>query len=189
MRYTTLDNLKIKLWIDLLDVSQDDILTYRLNRTQAILDSIFWDSLLLGTKSYTIKSCDIPTVCWWWSVTLPVPNITAITFIDWNAYTGTIGTHYIIKNRLKNRVIIQDFLGTLSSNKFCDFEIVYEAWYDPVPFDLMLLQEMMIEWYLAQVAGRDVTSEKTWPHTVVFASREASDMYTSIISSYLPIII
>lgn len=192
MAYTTLQNIKMKLWISEEDVSQDNKLEYYLNATTSIMDSIFGVSLLYWEKTQQFDICPLSRSCSWVYFAMKCPNIKSVTKINWIDYTWVVNDDYkIIETKLRNELYIEDFKSTTVNNDFHDVVITYVAWYESesIPFDLSFAQDLLIEWYMSQINWRDVITEKSWPRSVTFATKEDSQKFYDLIGFYTPVVL
>lgn len=160
MSYTDLNTIKLFLNINV--ATYDDLLTSYIDQTKSLLDSIMWD-FTLSERTFFFQICDIM----WWSLRLPTRNITNIISIDWNIYDWDIDVDYQIEPPYASVVTLNDFWSYLTST-FHNHKIVVTCWYETIPKDLILLQNLLISWLYNSEQWLEVDNYKLWDRAVSF---------------------
>ena len=188
MAYTDTQNVKNKLGIDTSDTSMDQQIDYYIDNTKPIMDTLLWcDLTTKKQRKDTIKYSNIYKYGYNYVISLSCPNVDTIDTIDGNVYTWIKWEDYKITWYLKNEVYINQRFTT-TPIYFELLEIEYTAWYDTAPQELSFAQDMLVEWLISQKLWRDIVSEKSWPRTVQFASKEDSKIFKDLIKLYTPIL-
>lgn len=173
MAYTDLAQVKLKIFRGApVDPALDPYLQYLIDAVCATITSVIGD-LTKWTKTDNISHCDIKCdgCCCQAYLSLRIRNIASITTIDGNAVDPA---DVLIAWVYKDRVQIKNInLYTDTSNDFCNFDVVYEAGYDPIPADLAFMAACLVEQQYMQSWGKDITSEKLGPRTVSFGNIES----------------
>jgi hypothetical protein len=178
MAIATIDNVKLKLWLETTTAFEDSQIQFYLDSTETLIDSMFWN-FNLSNKTEVLNSCDVSDFIY-----VNNPNPISIISINWKAYTGIINTNYKI---VWKKVIIND-LWLYPNAHFNLLEIEYLAWYTPLPKDIIFFHTCLVEWELAKEWGKEIAKEKLWPREVVFVDTPLNRSIIEAIQSKYTII-
>lgn len=173
MSYSTLAQFKEYLWINVSDTSQDTILTQFLNSANAKLNHLCWvDDFTQWTRTQIIESRWISDTARWLEFYLKNKPVSAITKLNWQAYSWTKWTDYLII--YDRRAIFKQ----LPLNDWWMLEVEYTAWYQTIPDDLKLMEMMLASWMRQEHNYEWVSSYRLWDETITFGSKTSSNWAT-----------
>lgn len=180
MTYSTLAQFKSYLWIDSSDTSKDTVLTQVLNSANSKLNHICWvDDFTQWSRTQLIEKRWIYDTARWLEFYLKNKPVSAITKLNWEAYSWTKWTDYLII--YDRRAIFKQ----LPLNDWWMLEVEYTAWYSTIPDDLKLLEMMLWCWELPDSMKVDfwiwISSYRLWDEQITFWSKSWS--WTSSMNS------
>lgn len=180
MTYSTLAQFKSYLWIDSSDTSKDAVLTQVLNSANSKLNHICWvDDFTQWSRTQLIEKRWIYDTARWLEFYLKNKPVSAITKLNWEAYSWTKWTDYLII--YDRRAIFKQ----LPLNDWWMLEVEYTAWYSTIPDDLKLLEMMLWCWELSDSMKADfwiwISSYRLWDEQITFWSKSWS--WTSSMTS------
>lgn len=124
MEYTTLDELKIYLWID--DTTHDVALWKLIKRVSIQFDRYLWRNLWIEEYTeYIDLYNDNLIIVWNW----PITEVVNIEDIDWN---------YIDHKRINGNLVF------LEENYAWTLKIIYKAWYASLD-DILDIEQACLE--------------------------------------------
>jgi len=186
--YATLAQVKDYLWIT--DTSNDSLIQHLLNSSYYLLNKLIWVTTLNGwSVTEELNLGDIYKWVWyyWFNIYLKNKPVSAITKINWTAYTWVKWTDYMIT--YDRKLTIKDLDNYIVSLNFDVFEIEYTAWYnrddswvDTLPDDIKLMQMMLVSWLYNKKGNEWIHQYRLWDESISFWSQNnmgADDMYFS----------
>lgn len=181
MTYSTLAQFKSYLWIDSSDTSKDAVLTQVLNSANSKLNHICWvDDFTQWSRTQLIEKRWIYDTARWLEFYLKNKPVSAITKLNWEAYSWTKWTDYLII--YDRRAIFKQ----LPLNDWWMLEVEYTAWYSTIPDDLKLLEMMLWCWELSDSMKADfwiwISSYRLWDEQITFWSKSWSWTSSSMTS-------
>lgn len=181
MSIWTLNDVKLKLWVESVSIFEKEQIDFYLNATLPLIISMFWE-FNLSDKTEYFALCNIYNN----SINVSNSNPTALVSINWITYTWIKWTDYQIINK---KIVIKDIWDYLTNIEFSEIEIVYTSWYAEIPKDIVYFHTLLVEWELAKEWGKEISSEKLWPRTVQFVDTPMNrSMLETIKNKYLNII-
>lgn len=188
MCYCSVEEVKLKSWIPESDTTQDSRIEFIISWTKWLVDKFLWWDYNYGKKYQDIDLCDLrKTCCCDNKFNLNIPQVVSIDKINDVDYDWILWEDYIITWHRKDTIIINNFKNTLPDNDFCIITVEYTAWYKCIPSDLAYAHATIVEWQLAEQAGRKVVTEKLWPRSVTFANATDATTFKNIIGLFAPI--
>ena len=160
--YSTLEQFKQYLWLDVSDTSQDAMLTSFLNTANAKLNNLCWvDSFARWTYTQTIEARWIYESPRWFEFYLKNKPVVSIDKMNWES---DVWDYLVIYDR---RIITKK----ISLNDWNMLEIQYTAWYQTIPDDLKLLEMMIASWLRQEHNYEWVSEYRLWDETIKFWSK------------------
>ena len=174
----TLSEFKDYLWIT--DTSQDALLNILLNSANDFVESYIGRKIAEAT--YTeYKDWDGQRIIL--LDNYPVNTITSFQFNKWTIETPDFED--IDENSYKlSPKIWQIFLTFYKRRGFQNYKIVYNAWYDPIPWDLKLATLKLAAWYYNKRTSDWVKSESVAGDSIGFDTTEISNDVLVILNNY-----
>lgn len=180
--FATLPQLKAMLWIN--DASQDAKLQFLLDVAWGVLVWLIGD---LNEQQYTeyICPCELTNGCNL-SFMLKHINVVSIDEVNGTTYTGALWTDYRIQPPNQRKVVFKDLNGYNNTSNFCEYTIVYTAWYATIPTDIQYAQCVLAMLEYSKKDGKDIVKYKLREREVTFASDQTSrfNNLQSIINKY-----
>lgn len=160
--YSTLEQFKQYLWLDVSDTSQDAMLTSFLNTANAKLNNLCWvDSFARWTYTQTIEARWIYESPRWFEFYLKNKPVVSIDKMNWES---DVWDYLVIYDR---RIITKK----ISLNDWNMIDIEYTAWYQTIPDDLKLLEMMIASWLRQEHNYEWVSEYRLWDETIKFWSK------------------
>lgn len=160
--YSTLEQFKQYLWLDVSDTSQDAMLTSFLNTANAKLNNLCWvDSFARWTYTQTVEARWIYESPRWFEFYLKNKPVVSIDKMNWES---DVWDYLVIYDR---RIITKK----ISLNDWNMLEIQYTAWYQTIPDDLKLLEMMIASWLRQEHNYEWVSEYRLWDETIKFWSK------------------
>jgi hypothetical protein len=170
MSYSTLAQFKEYIWIDVSDTSQDTLLSQFLNSANEKLNHLCWvDDFTQWTRTQIIEKRWISDTARWLEFYLKNKPVSAITKLNWQAYSWTKWTDYLII--YDRRAIFKQ----LPLNDWWMLEVEYTAWYQTIPDDLKLMEMMLASWMRQEHNYEWVSSYRLWDESITFGSKTSSN--------------
>ena len=174
----TLSEFKAYLWIT--DSSQDTLLDILLNSANDFVESYIGRQIAEAT--YTeYKDGDGQRI-------ILLDNYPVNTITSFQVNKGTIETpdfEEIDANSYKlSPKIWQLFLTFYKRRGFQNYKIDYNAWYDPIPWDLKLATLKLAAWYYNKRTSDWVKSESVAGDSIGFDTTEISNDVLVILNNY-----
>ena len=160
--YSTLEQFKQYLWLDVSDTSQDAMLTSFLNTANAKLNNLCWvDSFARWTYTQKIEARWIYESPRWFEFYLKNKPVVSIDKMNWES---DVWDYLVIYDR---RIITKK----ISLNDWNMLNIEYTAWYETIPDDLKLLEMMIASWLRQEHNYEWVSEYRLWDETIKFWSK------------------
>lgn len=160
--YSTLEQFKQYLWLDVSDTSQDAMLTSFLNTANAKLNNLCWvDSFARWTYTQTVEARWIYESPRWFEFYLKNKPVVSIDKMNWES---DVWDYLVIYDR---RIITKK----ISLNDWNMLDIEYTAWYETIPDDLKLLEMMIASWLRQEHNYEWVSEYRLWDETIKFWSK------------------
>ena len=160
--YSTLEQFKQYLWLDVSDTSQDAMLTSFLNTANAKLNNLCWvDSFARWTYTQTVEARWIYESPRWFEFYLKNKPVVSIDKMNWES---DVWDYLVIYDR---RIITKK----ISLNDWNMLNIEYTAWYETIPDDLKLLEMMIASWLRQEHNYEWVSEYRLWDETIKFWSK------------------
>lgn len=170
----------LKTYLSITDNTQDTILSIFANWASDYIETICWRKFQLDT--YT----ELKNWAWQMDIVLennPVKTITSVSYNSWT-YENPIWTPIdktAYNTDLKAWIVM--LVWTLP-RWFQNIQIIYEAWYENIPFDLQLAA-LKLAWMSYNKKWADwVTSESVWWDSISYSQAWMPDEVLSILSKY-----
>ena len=173
-----LSEFKAYLWIT--DTSQDTLLEILLNSANDFVESYIGRKV--WADDYTeYKDGDGQRIIL--LDNYPVNTITSFQVNKWTIETPEFEDIDANSYKLSPK-IWQLFLTFYKRRGFQNYKIVYNAWYDPIPWDLKLATLKLAAWYYNQRTSDWVKSESVAGDSIGFDTTEISNDVLVILNNY-----
>ena len=173
-----LSEFKAYLWIT--DTSQDTLLEILLNSANDFVESYIGRQIAEAT--YTeYKDGDGQRIIL--LDNYPVNTITSFQVNKWTIETPEFEDIDANSYKLSPK-IWQLFLTFYKRRGFQNYKIVYNAWYDPIPWDLKLATLKLAAWYYNKRTSDWVKSESVAGDSIWFDTTEISNDVLVILNNY-----
>lgn len=179
----TLAEVKIFLWIDASDTSQNDLLNLLINSMDAVVKSVIGD-IESSQKTVTFELCDIKRCLSEVCLLAPDINITAVNQINWTNYTWVLWTDYFIR-KPSNRNICFKTLESYINYDSGYIDITYTSWYASIPEDIVYATLNLISLSYNTDKWQTVKSYKVGDVSVSLWSSEQTDTIIDSVNSIL----
>ena len=160
-----------KTFLNISGTTYDTYLNLVIAGIEEVVLQYIWD-ITQGTKTEKIDFCDVDK---FGIFLVSVPEVTSITSIEWNAYTGVLWEDYQIQPPRNRRLEVEDLHTYFDwTNSFQYFTIEYEAWYtvNNVPKDIKHAVYKLVAEEFNTDQGKWIESVKLGDKTVKFASQD-----------------
>jgi len=184
MAYITVAEYMVYAWVSSLSTDETARVTALILSTKATMDGLIGD-LVVKTKTEEIKYCDmVNNKGSYTTIICSNIEITALTKVNWIAYTWVLDTDYQITRPHNSRIVLKDISTYISGLTFDFFDIEYTSWYVVIPEDIKYLQYLLIAGEMSKQDWKDVIEYKAWPRTVKFSSEKDITILNSTINKY-----
>ena len=153
---------EVKTYLGISGTDSDDKLNAIISGMEQVVINSIWE-IEEDTRSEQLHICDFK----YDTIYLSNTNVTSIDTIGGTAYTGVLGTDYLIV--WSNKVIFNDYKWTLDITRFNYVTVTYTAWYSTVPADIKLAMNMLVAQQFSMQDGQAIKQYKLWPRSVTYA--------------------